>query len=88
MINNAIESCRDQHFEKNVFHSFLASEDFCRLLITLANSLDTDQDQQTLFKINSLKKKNHSRIPSERQTDWIQIRPDLLSDLIWVQIVC
>ena len=29
-----------------------------------------------------------SGIPSECQTDWIQIRPDILSDLIWVQIVC
>ena len=25
---------------------FLASDDFCRLLITFANSLDPDQDQQ------------------------------------------
>ena len=27
-------------------NSFLASGDFCRLLITFANSLDPDQDQQ------------------------------------------
>ena len=27
-------------------------------------------------------------IPSECQTDWIQIRPDNLSGLIWVQTVC
>ena len=29
-----------------------------------------------------------SEIPSECQTDWIQIRPDVLSGLIWVQTVC
>ena len=29
----------------NLFHSFLARRDFCRLLITYANSLDSDQDQ-------------------------------------------
>ena len=28
-----------------------------------------------------------SRIPSECQTDWIQISPDILSDLIWIQTV-
>ena len=30
------------------FNSFLASSDFCRLLITFANSLDPDQDQQNV----------------------------------------
>ena len=39
------------------------------------------------FKINYLKK-NLSGIPSECQTVWIQIRPDVLSGLIWVQTVC
>ena len=29
-----------------MLHSFLASSDFCPLLITFANSLDPDQDQQ------------------------------------------
>ena len=29
-----------------------------------------------------------SGIPSECQTDWIQIRPHILSGLIWVQSVC
>ena len=33
-------------------------------------------------------KKNISGIPSKCQTDWIQIRPDILSGLIWVQSVC
>ena len=28
-----------------------------------------------------------SGLPSGRHTDWIQIRPDVLSDLIWVQTV-
>ena len=29
-----------------------------------------------------------SEIPSECQTDWIQIRPDQMSGLIWIQSVC
>ena len=29
-----------------VLNSFLASSDFCHLLITVANGLDPDQDQQ------------------------------------------
>ena len=31
-----------------VFYHFLASSDFCRLLITFANSLDPDQDRQNV----------------------------------------
>ena len=46
---------------------------FCRLLF--------------FFNINFLKK-ILSGIPSECQTDWIQIRPDKRSGLIWVQSVC
>ena len=37
---------------------------------------------------NQLFRKNLSGIPSECQTDWIQIRPTILSGLIWVQSVC
>ena len=29
-----------------------------------------------------------SGIPSECQTVWIQIRPDVLSGLVWIQTVC
>ena len=47
---------------------------FCRLLI--------------FFFQNQLFRKLLSGIPSECQTDWIQIRSDVLSDLIWVQAVC
>ena len=32
----------------HAFNSFLTSGDFCRLLITFANSLDPDQDQQNV----------------------------------------
>ena len=39
------------------------------------------------FKLTSLKK-NLSGIPSECQTVWIQISPDILLGLIWVQTVC
>ena len=45
---------------------------FCRLLI--------------FIKINFFEK-NLSGIPSDSQTDWIQIRSDILSGLIWVQTV-
>ena len=41
--------------------SFLASGDFCRLLITFANSLDQDQDQQNL---GSDLDPNHLTFPS------------------------
>ena len=37
---------------------------------------------------NPLFRKTLSGIPSECQTDWIQIRPCLLSSLIWFQSVC
>ena len=31
-----------------LFNSFLASSDFCQLLVTFANRLDPDQDQQNV----------------------------------------
>ena len=37
---------------------------------------------------NQLFRKILSGTPSECQTVWIQIRPDVLSGLIWVQTVC
>ena len=37
---------------------------------------------------NKLFRKILSGIPSECQTVWIQIRPNILSGLIWVQTVC
>ena len=37
---------------------------------------------------NQLFWKISSGLPSECQTDWIQIRPDVLLGLIWVQTVC
>ena len=46
---------------------------FCRLLI---------------FFQNQLLRKILPEIPSECQTVWNQIRPDILSGLIWVQTVC
>ena len=38
--------------------------------------------------VKSIFSKNSSGISSECQTDWIQIRPNILSGLIWVQSVC
>ena len=46
---------------------------FCRLLI--------------FFKINFFEKV-FQKITSECQTVWIQIRPDIMSGLIWIQTVC
>ena len=40
------------------------------------------------FKINSFEKIFQEYHLSTCQTDWIQIRPDILSSLIWVQSVC
>ena len=37
---------------------------------------------------NQLFRKILSGIPPECQTDWTQIRPNILSGLIWVQSVC
>ena len=51
-------------------------------IILNAFVLSTDFFQNKLFR------KNISGIPSECQTDWIQIKPDILSGLIWVQTVC
>ena len=41
-----------------------------------------------IFFQNQLFRKILSGIPSECQPDLIQIRPDVLSGLIWVQSVC
>ena len=64
--------------------------------ILLANS--EDEDQVSCFAASDLGvhcflgdnlfRKILSGIPSECQTDWIQIRTDILSGLIWVQNVC
>ena len=40
------------------------------------------------FFINQHCRKIISQIPSEWQTDWILIRPDVLLHLVWVQSVC
>ena len=40
------------------------------------------------FVQNQLFRKILAGIPSECQTAWIQIGPDALSGLIWVQTVC
>ena len=43
--NSIISRC-GQNLTLYQFNSYLASGDFCRLLITFANSLDPDQDRQ------------------------------------------
>ena len=41
-----------------------------------------------IFVHNKVFRKILSGMPSQCQTVWIQIRPDKLSGLIWVQTVC
>ena len=41
-----------------------------------------------IFSKSTVLRKILSGIPSECQADWVQIRPDILSGLIWVQTVC
>ena len=48
---------------------------FCRLLIFISKSF-------------SLKKKNVLVIPTECQSVWIRIKPDILSGMICVETVC
>ena len=55
---------------------------FCPLEIVHAFLSSADFFQNQLFQ------KILSGIPSECQTDWIQIRSDILSGMIWVQTVC
>ena len=55
------------------------------------NSLHAGKCSMTFFfKINFFKNffQEYQKLPSESQTVWIQIRPDILSDMIWVQTVC
>ena len=68
-------------FNMNLFHYFYTLfllgnmlHAFCRLLIFFRNQLF----QKIYFR----------NIPSECQTVWFQIRPDVLSGLIWFQTVC
>ena len=62
------------------------SPEFCSLLVPLeivhAFSSVADFFQNQLFQKILL------RMTCECQTDWIQIKPDILSGLIWFQTVC
>ena len=62
------------YFRKAIFAPWEIFHAFCRLLI--------------FFFQNQLFRKFLPGIPSECVTDWIQIRPDVLSGLVWVQSVC
>ena len=68
-----------QKGKSSAFSSLLAGR-LWKIFHTFLSSADLFQNQ--LFR------KILSGIPSECQTDWIQIRPDVLSGLIWVQSVC
>ena len=69
---NISDLCRI--FHPNYFFAYQ------EILKTFLSSADIFQNQ--LFR------KILSGIPSEWQTVWIQIRPDILSCLIWVQTIC
>ena len=55
--------------------------------MVLLGSFHTFLSSADLFQ-NQLFRKILSGIPSEWQTVLIQIRPDILSGMIWIQIVC
>ena len=63
----------EYHMVHLLFASWVILHAFCRLLIFFQNH----------FFLKIL-----SGIPSECPPNWIQIRPDILSDLIWDQSVC
>ena len=52
------------------------------------NSLHAYLSPTDFFLQNIFFSKILSGLPSESQTFWIQIRSDIMSDLVWVQIVC
>ena len=62
----------------DTYNSDIAYLVFCMLFCSLV----------IFFKINFFFEKILSGIPLECQTVWIQIRPDILSGLVWVQTVC
>ena len=57
------------------------------LILCMLEKKFQDCRRLSFFKLTFLKKKL-SGISSEGQTVWNQIRPDILSGLIWVQAVC
>ena len=62
-------------------------QNFASTLCTMGNILNAFLSSADFFQ-NQLFRKILSGIPSECQTDWTQIRPDILSGLILVQTVC
>ena len=75
------------HFSVYIIHFVLAiitcfTVNFAPLEIFHAFLLSAEFFQNQPFR------KILSGIPFKCQTDWIQIRPDILSGLIWVQSVC
>ena len=71
---------------------FKVQSNFCnfssKLYVVSTKSLPSYFLSPADFFQNQLFGKIISGIPSECQTDWVQIRPDILSGLIWVQSVC
>ena len=68
---------RNQYSPSKFYDTILSSAVFAIVVVVFV----------VVFKINFFKIILLG-IPSECQTDWIQIRPNILSDLIWVQFVC
>ena len=70
-----------QHVKRQLFACWVISRDFFLSSVDFFFFLE-------IFFFFKKKKKNLLGIPSECQTIWIKIRPDVLSGLIWVQSVC
>ena len=78
-------------FQKKSTHCFFITYSFANVLYLsicmLGNCSCFYFRLLTFFKKKFLKI-NHSVPPSECQTVWIQIKPDILVVLVWVQTVC
>ena len=57
-------------------------------VLCIFNSLPTAFLSSADFFQNQIFQKHLSGIPSDYQTNWIQIRPHIMSGLVWVQSVC
>ena len=70
---------------KSIFASIVVQLPWIIKLV--CRSIMLSADFFNLKKINVFEK-NLSGIPSESQTVWVQIRPNVMSGLIWIQTAC
>ena len=83
VINEAINGCENikSGFIKGLLRKckYVTFSTLCSCLLVILHGV---------FKINFFEKLSQESVPSECQTVWAQIRPDVLSGLIWVQTIC